>query len=80
MNKTKKKPIKAIVVKLKKEGAKCPNPSTGKALEFGKETTVPDAPYWHRRIRDGVVELVTKPAPEEKTPDKTSEKTDAKTK
>jgi hypothetical protein len=73
MTKAPKKPIKKITITLVKNGAKCPNPATAKSLEFGKEYSVPDAPYWHRRIRDGVVKLVA-PAP---APEKT-EKTDKK--
>lgn len=48
-----------IRVRLVKEGSKVPNPATARPLEFGKVHEVPDAPYWRRRIRDGVVKLVT---------------------
>lgn len=65
MSKTKK----TIKVTLTKEGAKCPNPATAKPLEYGQTYEVSDAPYWHRRIRDGVVKRVeeTAPAPKEES-------------
>lgn len=40
----------------------CKNPETGKALEDGKTYDVDDAPFWRRRIREGVVEVLDDPA------------------
>ena len=56
------KKMRTIVVTPAKEGSRIPNPSTAKRLEYGQEYTVPDAKYWHRRIRDGSVKLVKGPA------------------
>lgn len=52
-------PIATITVKLVREGAKVINPSTARRLVLGEPTVVPSAPFWHRRLKDGVVELVT---------------------
>lgn len=61
---------KPISITLVKEGSKVVNPATSKPLEFGKDYTVPGAPYWHRRLKQGVVkyaESKTEPVKVEKT-------------
>ena len=70
MRKPNKNPeVPKITVKLVKN-VKVLNPSSARRLVLNEETLVPDAPYWHRRIAEGVVERVT----EKKTPEKKPEK------
>lgn len=52
--------IPMMSVELAEEGKKVLNPSTSKKLEFGTVYEVPDAPYWHRRIKEGSVKRVKK--------------------
>lgn len=61
---------KPISITLVKDGSKVVNPATAKPLEFGKTYDVPAAPYWHRRLKQGVVKMAepkTEPAKVEKT-------------
>jgi hypothetical protein len=53
------KQVTMMFVILAKQGAKCPNPSTGRPLPFGEVVSVPDAPYWHRRMKEAVVRRPT---------------------
>ena len=75
-------PIRTFNVRIVKEGSIVFNPSTGRRLSYMMEDKktravypVPIAPYWHRRLRDGTVELcddngklIAPAAPPSKTP------------
>ena len=52
---------RTFVVTLAKEGRRIPQPENGRRMEFGKDYTVRDAPFWRRRVRDGDVTLVKGP-------------------
>lgn len=51
--------MRMMKVTLVKEGARLMNPSSAKRLVFGEVVTVPDAKFWHRRLKEGTVKLVT---------------------
>lgn len=52
---------RTFVVTLAKKDLRIPQPENGRRMEFGKEYTVRDAPFWRRRVRDGDVKLIKGP-------------------
>ena len=50
--------MRMLKITLTKEGAKMRSPNTGEMMVHGKEYEVPDAKFWHRRIKDKTVTLV----------------------